>query len=207
MNQLKPYLSLVAMYLKDSLASLSCSKIGRWRINSRLLLSFLPIGRTFMGLMIMGFGLSSCSFMGIYDQSFECPPEDGIQCTSTSRLNHMVDHLKEDSLKEGSIDRESVKEGCRKDPSRRQKTILPTFPSYKMFPPSRQALRQEPTLYGEPGARGQTMRIWLAPQFIEGGMLEETYAHIDRNMVERSMDVDGLLDKKNTPPLLSKDEG
>lgn len=43
-----------------------------------------------MGLILFLF-LTNCGFMGIYDQSFECPPEEGLKCLSTSKVNEIMD--------------------------------------------------------------------------------------------------------------------
>lgn len=133
--------------------------------------------KLFSVLLLMSFSLSGCSFMGIHDQSFECPPEDGIKCASTSRVNQAADLLKEDSKKEGSIDEEAVKgdsKDCHKKQCQRSKR--PSFPSYTTFQSSGD--EGVKTKAGYSRTPEQTMSIWLAPQSVEGGMVEETYARI-----------------------------
>ena len=134
-----------------------------------------------LGIMVaFGLSLSSCSFMGIHDQSFECPPEEGIKCASTSSINKAADLLKEKDWKEGSLDEKTLDcKTCKKDTNKR-----PSFPGQGSLRDPLENKREEGGIPNTHTSRGyrrtpeQTMRIWMAPQSVEDGMVEETYARI-----------------------------
>lgn len=44
----------------------------------------------FLGI-VLSLLLTDCSFVGIHDQSFDCPALDGMKCTSTTDVNKSVD--------------------------------------------------------------------------------------------------------------------
>ena len=145
--------------------------------------ALLKKGKDIIPLAIMvafGLSLSSCSFMGIHDQSFECPPEEGIKCASTSSINKAADLLKEKDWKEGSLDESTLDcKTCKKDTNKR-----PIFPGQDSLRAPLENKREEGGIPNTHVSRGyrrtpeQTMRIWMAPQSVEGGMVEETYARI-----------------------------
>lgn len=77
----------------------SWSRLSYWYLpSSHKIPSYI---RTWLGCMGILF-LSNCGFLGIYDQSFECPPQDGLKCTSTSRVNRITDSIL--GTEEGSLE-------------------------------------------------------------------------------------------------------
>jgi hypothetical protein len=148
-----------------------------------------------VGILTIPITLTNCSMLGIHDQSFECPPEEGMKCTSASAVNRAIDQFDGDvdqtlygsmgefmdGSMEGSISKDSLEcQNCnKKNKSKISKALASDsliMRSFEELVPSNRADAYGSADYiREPD---QTMRIWIAPRLQGGVMMEESFARI-----------------------------
>ena len=84
---------IIKMIMKVT-AKKTSKKLGMTRNQTTRNAFLMRRGITTIILTTMVLGtLTNCSMLGIHDQSFECPPEEGMKCTSASSVNKVIDQL------------------------------------------------------------------------------------------------------------------
>ena len=84
---------IIKMIMKIT-AKKTIKKLGMTRNQTTRNAFLMRRGITTIILTTMVVGtLTNCSMLGIHDQSFECPPEEGMKCTSASSVNKAIDQL------------------------------------------------------------------------------------------------------------------
>jgi len=87
------YRMIIKMIMKIT-AKKTSKKLGMTRNQTTRNAFLMRRGITTIILTTMVLGtLTNCSMLGIHDQSFECPPEEGMKCTSASSVNKVIDQL------------------------------------------------------------------------------------------------------------------
>lgn len=119
------------------------------------------------GFIILGLllGLTNCSMLGIHDQSFECPPEEGMKCTSVSKVNNAIDQAFDSTNTRDNTMNNLLGESCKNCSN--QDWLTPA-----KSPSSITNLESIPQSIETTGHKDQPMRIWIAPRLVEGVMME-----------------------------------
>lgn len=111
-------------------------------------------------IFVLPFFMTACA--GIYGESFDCPPGEGVACKSISEVNRMID--------KGEIGQKKGEHSTPESVDRLAHSSLPLLPSASSFSePASHAIIRRPE---------QVMRVWVAPHLEDSGSyVGETYLY------------------------------
>ena len=112
-------------------------------------------GAKLVTLSLLLLTLGGCGFLGIHDQSFECPPEKGMACTSTTKVDERMDAKEQKTCSQSC--------GSKKEP----------MASKRAFPQPFKGLNLGRVPKRSPE---KVLRVWMAPSLV---------GSIDRRSLDR----------------------